>query len=187
MTNFIEDNENRFGQSKKDFKEMSDEKRYSDGILIKSDGTTENIKVGHYSDVQLAVGGYMETVAESQANNMEWGISGRTMEPWAIYGNEIGRICTPPLPENTLARWLVSIAQGCSVTDVLTMHGDFVVLGLDASGEWTSIDPMVQLVTGIAREMFDNFDDTPEKALNFAETLTPGGHASTEDNKGEDV
>lgn len=146
----------------------------SKGIVLKTDGTIEDIEVTHFSDVQLAVGGIMETVIESTSEST-YGLG-----KWAIYGNEIGRVCSPPLPENQIARWLVSVASGGSIDDVLTMHGNFVVLGIGDDGEWMSLDPMVAVVSRIASDLFADLMYKRARIGELSETLRASGHPSLE-------
>lgn len=134
---------------------MENEKndRKKRGIVVKPDGTVEGIEVGHYSDIQLAVGGIMECVATAEPRGKAWS------ERWTIYGNEMGRICEPPLENNHIARWLVSVVLRVEPEEILTMHGNFVIIGLSDEGENEDVPNIIEEVLKIASDI-QTLDDS---------------------------
>ena len=98
------------------------------GVLIRTNGKVEPISVDGLNDMQSAVGGLIEYALTGGDDITLNGVK----QTWDLIGNEEGRLLGLPL--NPIAREF--IAEMCNVPlgSVLSMHGDFLLLGHDDEG-----------------------------------------------------
>ena len=120
------------------------------GILIRTNGKVEAIEIEGLKGMQGAVDGNIECALTGDIS--EHSIISDSDEHWDLWGNEEGRLLE--LPMNQVAR--VFIAEMCNIPieQVLSMHGDFLLLGHDGEGE--SIDcPQSVADIAMALSMFN--------------------------------
>ena len=119
------------------------------GMIIKTDSTYEMVDIACLEDMQKAVGGRIEAVADSRGE--PW------TAPWTIYGDEEGRIKSDR-ERNFLAQQAVAFALDKTLPEILPMYGDFLILGFDPeSGENRTIPPCVGVVlSAFSRMSGDN-------------------------------
>ena len=96
------------------------------GIAIRTNGKVEHVLIHGLKDMQEVVGGNIE-VATSGDEYSEKG--------WDLWCNEEGRLLA--LPMNVIARQFIADTREVELEDIITMHGDFLLLGHDAEGAST--------------------------------------------------
>ena len=115
---------------------MSEQKK---GVVIRTNGKVERIMRGGLSDMQEVVGGSLEVATSG--------------EDWDLWCNEEGRLLA--LPMNPIARQFIADMLGCDLDEILSMHGDFLLLGHDDEG--ASTDCCEYLAErALAMSMFDD-------------------------------
>jgi hypothetical protein len=120
---------------------MSEEKK---GVVIRTNGKVERIMIGGLSDMQEVVGGNIEVATSG----------GKYGERWDLWANEEGRLLA--LPMNPIARQFIADMLGCELDEILSMHGDFLLLGLD-DHEGVSTDCPEHIADmALAMSMFDD-------------------------------
>lgn len=94
------------------------------GVILRTNGKVEEFIYKGYESIREAVGG-----------NIECATSGRTSkgEIWDLWGNEEGRLLE--LPMNQVARVFISKATGEPIDNILSLHGDFLILGCNDEGD----------------------------------------------------
>jgi len=98
------------------------------GIEIKTNGRVIEVKIDGLKDMQKTVDG-----------NIECTLTGKTSddEGWDLWANEEGRLLE--LPMNQVARVFIAEVKQIPIQNVLSLHGDFLLLGSDYNtGETTS-------------------------------------------------
>ena len=93
------------------------------GIVIRTNGKVEPIQVDGLTGMQEVVGGFIEC-----------SLTGRTRldEHWDLWANEEGRLLG--LPMNQVARVFCAEMMGADIDEILSLHGDFLLLGHDDEG-----------------------------------------------------
>tara|TARA_R100000005_G_C4938051_1_gene163930 strand:+ start:393 stop:812 length:420 start_codon:yes stop_codon:yes gene_type:complete len=109
------------------------------GIAIRTNGKVERVLIHGLKDMQEVVGG-----------NIEAATSGKD---WDLWGNEEGRLLA--LPMNQIARQFIAGMLGCRIDEILSMHGDFLLLGHDDEGASTDCPEDVADMA-LAMSMFDD-------------------------------
>ena len=94
-----------------------------EGIVIKTNGKVEKILVDDLKQMQEVVGGYIECVTAGATADGE---------NWDLWGNEEGRLLA--LPINIVAMIFVAEMHNMTVDSLLSLHGDFLILGHDGKG-----------------------------------------------------
>ena len=101
------------------------------GVLIRTNGKVEPITIDGLSDMQSAVGGYIEYALTGGDDITLNGVK----QTWDLIGNEEGRL--RELPLNPIAREFIAEMCNMPLGNVLSMHGDFLLLGHDDEGATT--------------------------------------------------
>jgi hypothetical protein len=107
------------------------------GVLIRTNGKVEPINVYDLNDMQNAVtptghsNGFIEYVLTGGDDITLNGIK----QTWDLIGNEEGRL--RELPLNPIAREFIAEMCNMPLGNVLSMHGDFLLLGHDDEGATT--------------------------------------------------
>ena len=108
------------------------------GIVIKTNGKVESVMVDGLKGMQDIVGGYIECILG--------------VDDWNLWGNEEGRLIG--LPMNMVAMTWGAKMGGLLIDEVLSLHGDFLLLGHDGEGE--TIDcPKEVADRAVSMAMFD--------------------------------
>ena len=94
-----------------------------EGIVIKTNGKVEKILVDDLKKMQEAVGGNIECVTAGATADGE---------NWDLWGNDEGRLLA--LPINIVAMIFVAEMHNMTVDSLLSLHGDFLILGHDGKG-----------------------------------------------------
>ena len=102
------------------------------GVLIRTNGKVEPITVDGLSDMQSAVGWFIE-YALTGGDDITLNVVKQT---WDLIGNEEGRL--RELPLNPIAREFIAEMCNMPLGNVLSMHGDFLLLGHDDEGATTA-------------------------------------------------
>jgi hypothetical protein len=97
------------------------------GIVIRTNGKVEPIQVDGLTGMQEVVGGFIECALTGDVGNDEH---------WDLWANEEGRLVG--LPMNQVARVFCAEQLGSPIEEILSLHGDFLLLGHD--GEGATID-----------------------------------------------
>lgn len=108
------------------------------GIVIKTNGKVESIMVDGLKGMQDIVGGYIECALGGDG--------------WDLWANEEGRLIG--LPMNMVAMTFVAKMSGLDFDQVLSLHGDFLLLGHDGEGG-TNDCPKEIADKAISMAMFD--------------------------------
>jgi len=107
---------------------MSTEYGKKTGVLIRTNGKVEPINVYDLDDMQNAVGGNIEYALTGGDDITLNGVK----QTWDLIGNEEGRL--RELPLNPIAREFIAEMCNMPLGNVLSMHGDFLLLGHDDEG-----------------------------------------------------
>ncbi len=119
---------NPFGQSRTNELNMSSESNgESRGLIIGADGSVKDFTYTGYESLRVGVGGSIECVTTSvwQDENDD--------EVIDLWGNEEGRLNGSP--NNVVAQRIVARMSGRPVEELLTLHGDFVLLSSNSEGD----------------------------------------------------
>ena len=116
------------------------------GLIVGPDGSVKDFTYTGYESLRAAVGGYIECVTTAI-----WPESG---ERYDIWGNEESRL--NGMLNNEVARKIVSHMSGHPLSNVLTLHGNHVLLG---SSKGDSVD-----LPETAFEFFKEFNMLEEEA-----------------------
>jgi hypothetical protein len=95
------------------------------GLIVGPDGSVKDFTYTGYESLRAAVGGYIECITTAI-----WAESG---ERYDIWGNEESRINGSLNSE--VARKIVSHMSGQPLSNVLTLHGNMVLLGSNPEGD----------------------------------------------------
>ena len=97
------------------------------GLIIRANGSVEDFTYTGYESLRVGVGGSIECVTTSvwQDENDD--------EIIDLWGNEEGRLNGSP--NNVVAQRIVARMSGRPVEELLTLHGDFVLLSSDSEGD----------------------------------------------------
>jgi hypothetical protein len=110
----------------------------SKGIVIKTNGKVESIMVDGLKGMQDIVGGYIECALGG--------------DDWDLWANEEGRLIG--LPMNMIAMKFVAKMADYDFDSVLSLHGDFLLMGHDGEGETTDCPKEIADIA-ISMAMFD--------------------------------
>lgn len=106
--------------------------------IIRTNGRVEDFVVHDYRDIQNAVGGLFCAVLQQDG--------------YTLYGNDEAKIAsvgeTIGMPLNLSAMLLVSHVMECDLQDLVTLHGDFIMVGED--GEERDVAELNQEHTALA-------------------------------------
>lgn len=107
-------------------------------IVFQTNGVVSTTEVRGHLDIQRATGGYFEAVTSGPG--------------WCLYGNETGRV--DMLPMNEPARHWIAKASGVTPSEVMSMHGDMILVGSNRKGETIELDE--ELIVAAERlQMYD--------------------------------
>ena len=128
----------------------SDSNDGSRGLIIGADGSVEDFTYTGYESLRVGVGGSIECITTSvwQDENDD--------EIIDLWGNEEGRLIGSP--NNVVAQRIVARMSRRPVEEILTLHGDFVLLSSDSEGD------TIGLPTG-AIEYYRDFAIEEEEAV----------------------
>ena len=104
---------------------------------MRTNGRVDPFESNGLSDLQQAVGGDIE-VCMSGSN-------------WTLWANGMGRIMQ--LPMNQVAREFVAEVSGCRIEQVVSLHGDFVLVGCDSEGSDCDVPEEIAMIAK-GKEMF---------------------------------
>lgn len=105
----------------------SDSNDGSRGLIIGADGSVEDFTYTGYESLRVGVGGSIECVTTSV-----WRIDDSN-EVIDLWGNEEGRLNGSP--NNVVAQRIVATMSARPVEEILTLHGDFVLLSSNSEGD----------------------------------------------------
>ena len=97
------------------------------GLIIRASGSVENFTYTGYESLRVGVGGSIECVTTSVWQD------GNDDEIIDLWGNEEGRLNGSP--NNVVAQRIVARMSGRPVEEILTLHGDFVLLSSNSDGD----------------------------------------------------
>ena len=142
---------NTLGQSRTNELNMSSESNDgARGLIIRANGSVEDFTYTGYESLRVGVGGSIECVTTSvwQDENDD--------EIIDLWGNEEGRLNGSP--NNVVAQRIVARMSGRPVEELLTLHGDFVLLSSDSEGDTIGL-------TARAIEYYRDFAIEEEEAV----------------------
>lgn len=93
------------------------------GMILRTNGKVESYTYTGYKSIRDAVGGMIECVTTGVMDG----------ERWDLWGNEEGRLLE--LPMNQVAREFIAKATLSPLSSILSLHGDFLLLGVDDEGD----------------------------------------------------
>ena len=119
---------NTLGQSRTNELNMSSESNDgARGLIIRANGSVEDFTYTGYESLRVGVGGSIECVTTSV-----WRIDDSN-EVIDLWGNEEARLFRAP--NNVVAQRIVARMSARPIEEILTLHGDFVLLSSNSEGD----------------------------------------------------
>ena len=135
------------------------------GLIIGTDGSVKDFTYTGYESLRGAVNGWIECVTSAVWENQH---------EYNIWGNEEGRLNGSA--NNHVARKIVAHMGDCHLDNVLTMHGDFVLLGCNQEGDSIGLpDGAIEFYKDFAVKQEDAEQHQEEKDEPFAHLQFGGG------------
>lgn len=141
-----------------DDSESEGETERKTGMILRTNGKVEGFTYTGYESLREGVGGNIEVALTGPDPR-----SGTTSEGWDLWCHGEGRLI--PLPLNQVARVFVATMSNCPISEILSLHGDMVLLGHDGQGETISCsETIAAIATGCAmydepQTRFTTFDE----------------------------